>query len=124
MNDELISRKALLEHIRFVYKYTDEEEYNRLVNIIYSTPIVCSTEDCISRAGAINALSKGKGCGNVCRKALETIPSVQFIERPTGEWIDMPFAHQCTNCYKGTVFISHEYAFCPNCGAKMKGEEE
>lgn len=45
-----------------------------------------------------------------------------FEERPTGEWIDMPFGHHCSNCHKGTIFVNREYAFCPNCGAKMKGE--
>lgn len=32
--------------------------------------------DLISRQAAIDALSKGEGCGNICRRGIERIPSV------------------------------------------------
>lgn len=33
-------------------------------------------DDLISRQAAIDALSKGEGCGNICRRGIERIPSV------------------------------------------------
>lgn len=54
----------------------------------------------------------------------ENVEGEDCGERPTGEWLDMPFGHHCSNCHKGTVFINRVYDFCPNCGAKMKGEKE
>jgi hypothetical protein len=33
--------------------------------------------DLISRQAAIDALSRGAGCGNICRRALEHLPTVQ-----------------------------------------------
>lgn len=53
-----------------------------------NAPTVIATEDCISREGAINALSHDRVCCNVCRKALETILPVELTERPQGEWIE------------------------------------
>lgn len=88
---DLISRSALKEvysdwhNWRTVVGYGKMVELGKLLDSIDNAPTVVATEDCISREGAINALSKGEGCGNVCRKSLETIPSVQFDNAPTVE---------------------------------------
>lgn len=34
-------------------------------------------DDLIYRSAAIDALSRGEGCGNICRRAIERIPSAQ-----------------------------------------------
>ena len=33
-------------------------------------------DDLISRQEAIDALCKGEGCGNICRRGIERVPSV------------------------------------------------
>ena len=52
-----------------------------------------------------------------------------IFERPKGRWIDMSsgyaFNDKCSKC----GFVVHEqfindYHFCPNCGARMDGEQE
>lgn len=49
--------------------------------------------------------------------------------RPTGEWKqDINGWHVCSNChmiYKGmpTINRNPRFLYCPNCGAKMKGDK-
>ena len=49
--------------------------------------------------------------------------------RPTGEWVkDYPF-WVCLNCeseidIKNSLGVENRKNYCPNCGAKMKGESE
>lgn len=82
MNNDLISREALKEATK---NFTDCDGFNPVWQIIDNAPTVIATEDCISREGAINALSHDRVCCNVCRKALETILPVELTERPQGE---------------------------------------
>lgn len=47
-------------------------------------------------------------------------------KRPTGKWITTRTLNHdgnpyCTNCDEETII---RYKYCPNCGAKMKGDEE
>lgn len=50
------------------------------------------------------------------------------IERPTGEWIPIKdkkgkeIACECSVCNKNPKYDVHS-DYCPNCGARMKGEE-
>lgn len=44
------------------------------------------------------------------------------LKRPQGEWISDYRTCKCSVCYFTTVIDT--YNFCPNCGAKMRGEEE
>ena len=87
-----------------------------------------STQDCISRQSAIDALCKagcesgycGISCDDV--KAIELLPSVQ--ERK-GQWIKhndyLGWAYLCSEC---NHFLTIKYNYCPNCGAKMEGAED
>lgn len=49
-------------------------------------------------------------------------------ERPTGEWVREDNYVLCSMCNCGThqptLMGTPMFAFCPICGAKMKGEEE
>jgi hypothetical protein len=51
-----------------------------------------------------------------------------FADRPTGEWIDMTESskdvpkYRCSACGYDS-FSAVRYRYCPNCGARMKGED-
>lgn len=40
--------------------------------------------DYISRQDAIDALSRGEGCGNICRRSIERIPSADVTDNHVG----------------------------------------
>ena len=45
---------------------------------------------------------------------------------PHGRWIDSKRTSdsKCSVCKKWVVWTGVEFAYCPNCGAKMDGEDE
>lgn len=82
----------------------------------------------IERELAIEALSRGEGCGNVCRRAIERILAADVAPVRHGRWIDKGEYAVCTECggrsgtqYDGVEPIHLMTQFCPNCGAKMDG---
>lgn len=82
----------------------------------------------IKRELAIEALSRGDGCGNVCRRAIERILAADVAPVRHGRWIDKGEYAVCTECdgrsgiqYDGVKPIPLMTQFCPNCGAKMDG---
>ena len=87
----------------------------------------------IERELAIEALSRGDGCENVCRRAIERILAADVAPVRHGRWkpyheADIGYDEygvRCSNC-KFEV-EDHEVNFimkyCPNCGAKMDKED-
>ena len=82
----------------------------------------------IERELAIEALSRGDGCGNVCRRAIERILAADVAPVRHGRWIDKGEYAVCMECggrsgtqYDGVEPIPLMTQFCPNCGAKMDG---
>ena len=94
--------------------------------------------DLIDRQAAIDALQKeiNKGippfddvmgsirCGvRLARNIIEDLPSAQ-PEPKTGRWIKMSDSygayHCCSRCGREGVC---DWKYCPNCGAKMEGED-
>lgn len=87
----------------------------------------------IERELAIEALSRGEGCGNICRREIERILAADVAPVRHGRWkpyheADIGYDEygvRCSNC-KFEV-EDHEVNFimkyCPNCGAKMDKEE-
>lgn len=84
----------------------------------------------IERELAIEALSRGEGCGNVCRRAIERIQAADVAPVRHGRWIDaypdiepnpMFMYGICSECgfEQG---LSKYLNYCPNCGAKMDGD--
>lgn len=70
-----------------------------------------------------------------CISAVQDAPTIE--ERPTGEWNKWEDErwggvwHYCSNCHNDALYKQVDGIFkqilsdfCPNCGAKMKGEEE
>ena len=112
---DLISREALREDFDRV-GFNDYDDYNRALRIIDNAPAVEYTFE--------EAFQK-----TVCDQRL------YCPERPQGEWIgDTDYesyqgnyeAYKCSICGYGLHWrdYSNEYKFCPNCGAKMKGDVE
>lgn len=76
----------------------------------------------IERELAIEALSRGEGCGNVCRRAIERILVADVAPVRHGRWefeVGMNFYKErnCPVCKKRIE--SNFWSYCPNCGAKM-----
>lgn len=87
-----------------------------------------SKKEYIDRELALNALSRGWGCGNVCSRSINRIPAADVVEVRHGEWEpimqELNYYDTCKCSVCGTVIDVSEahYKFCPNCGAKMDGE--
>ncbi len=94
--------------------------------------IPTDSDDCISRAQALDLLCKKCPVYNCIRKcitykAIEKMPPSPPI-RPKGQWIDhsdegyveCPRCGSATNC-DGNIADLH---FCFSCGAEMRGSEE
>lgn len=123
MNSDLISREALKNELNRL-RWTEENGFKYrfiLDDIIDNTPTVPQTQ--------ITVFTEN---GN--KEELEQELQRVFDElRPKGEW---EFEYEnygeyyftCNACNTEeevpTVMGKPKYKFCPNCGAKMKGEEE
>lgn len=84
----------------------------------------------IERELAIEALSRGEGCGNVCRRAIERILAADVAPVRHGRWVSVQhkLARVCSVCnrdepYKFADVDADVYNYCPHCGAKMDKEE-
>lgn len=77
----------------------------------------------IERELAIEALSRGEGCGNVCRRAIERILAADVAPVRHGRWEKTADgAVLCTACKRKMNSSQYGYAFCSLCGAKMDGD--
>jgi hypothetical protein len=92
--------------------------------------------DCVSRQAVLDEIDDtnrrgGFGCKlsyTRCRGHIEQLPSVTPQEPKTGHWIDINGIYaECSNCNE-EIYITGDFKFCPNCGAKMvelqESEEE
>ena len=80
----------------------------------------------IKRESAIEALSRGEGCGNVCRRAIERILAADVAPVVNGRWIEQEkytfgTMYDCSICGTRILDNGHSWNYCPNCGAKMDG---
>ena len=76
----------------------------------------------IERELAIKALSRGEGCENVCRRAIERILAADVAPVRHGKWLHRKNGvAYCSECEVDTV--EDETNYCPNCGAKMDLED-
>ena len=82
-------------------------------------------DEYIERELAIEALSRGEGCGNVCRRAIERILAADVAPVRHGRWIwhSEERAYLCSECGSGCLLNYesdwHKSDWCPHCGAKM-----
>ena len=80
----------------------------------------------IERELAIEALSRGEGCGNVCRRAIERILAADVEPVRHGRWIEKEkytfgVMYDCSICGDRILDNGHSWNYCPNCGARMNG---
>ena len=58
----------------------------------------------------------------------EQIDALPSADRPTGKWIKsnlLPHGWHCSHCDSPVMTDDiEEMLYCPNCGARMRGEEE
>ena len=85
-------------------------------------------EEWVERTGY---LPKGTSYYYECRGCIEDVPAADVVEVKHGKWEEnrYAFCNVCSEC--GTIvdriaikWQSGELNFCPNCGAKMKGEDK
>lgn len=80
----------------------------------------------IEREAAIEALSRGEGCGNVCRRAMERILAADVAPVVHGRWIEQEkytfgVMYDCSICGDRILDNGHPWNYCPKCGARMDG---
>lgn len=51
---------------------------------------------------------------------LESLPTIDPVKH--GRWVMQGTAYGCSLCGEGAIHPFHNY--CPNCGARMRGEED
>lgn len=81
----------------------------------------------IERELAIEALSRGEGCGNVCRRAIERILAADVAPVRHGRWLGWGKSGTptyenygtCSVCGEDAEIYTEHRNYCPNCGAKM-----
>ena len=81
---------------------------------------VLTMDEYIERELAIEALSRGEGCGNVCRRAIERILAADVAPVRHGKWLcvdtDTEQFFLCNRCKKKEYWESD---YCPSCGCRM-----
>ena len=84
-------------------------------------------DEYIERELAIKALSRGEGCENVCRRAIERILAADVAPVRHGRWIldEKRYVIYCSECsapvsyYPNIKDVREENHYCPSCGCKM-----
>ena len=124
MNNDLISRSALLKRI------DEEREYLKARGQFGAEHIlVHNFRDLIDNAPTVNFMISPDYVTELQNRNKELIKQLEEAERPQGEWIDhsetdgyveCPFCGSATTCEDN----KDELHFCFSCGADMRGEKE
>ena len=124
--EDCVDRQAVIDAFeRFIHELGIEDEpYNygemalSIQNVPPVTPKLVECEDCVSRQAVIRLAEQGQIQGYEWQfKELNKLPPVQPKQK-MGKWIE----HECSACGYG-VMPWNDTLYCPNCGAKMGGQE-
>lgn len=88
----------------------------------------------IERDRVIDLFDDGKWQGQICVGAVKEIPSADVAPVVRGQWIidssdEYANHYHCDQCQKeidlcNEIYVEPTPNYCPNCGAKMKKEDE
>lgn len=146
MTGDLISRQGVIDAIQIKWYGVTTVDTDGIViaddtikvveNMPSAEPIrntdTLATGDMVSRQAVYEALNTINGTAEL-DKAFEVIEQLPCVEK-TGRWIMSddglyrPICNQCgAHPWKGYIPSVEEatevFKYCPNCGAKMKGEQ-
>ena len=117
---DLISRQAALA------EFVDGRDVYDITESIESLP--SADRPTVDKEYLIDLIQEAVYDGEACAKLMD------MVDRPTGEWIEDGYCDRncvCSHCggSSGTQFdgvqpIPLKTKFCPNCGARMIGEEK
>lgn len=105
MNNDLISREALIQHA-------------------YSAVVDGLEKDIIDLSDVDNAPTVDLTKNQAYDKGF--ITAMKLYARPQGEWKvygkqgGIPITDMCSNCRYEMKWYKNKYKFCPNCGASMR----
>lgn len=94
-------------------KYIDAESAKRVIKK------VCETYNIAFENGH-------GGFGDMLAKAIDDMPAADVQEVRHGQWEDANETFECSICgysFENEGYM-HFFNFCPNCGARMDGEEK
>ena len=62
----------------------------------------------------------------IVKRAIEEAPAADVQEVWHGRWVEYETPHIicCSECDWGTSVDEKSFNYCPNCGAKMRGEKD
>lgn len=117
MSNDLISREALKNALNYIYDcaYIDSKSKEGIASDIIAE---------IDKAPTVEYTFEKAFQKTVCDQRL------YCPERPQGEWYyNYQDGWHCSICHESvkgmpTVMGKAKFAFCPNCGAKLKGGSE
>ena len=127
MND-LIERQSVLNACEQSINIL--EAVDRIMDLPFVEREPC--EDAISREAALEKMADYVASGYAdsaedfeeYSRIICQLPSVN-PQPKTGHWIWCVGSHKCSNCEEYTCFSHKELLrYCPNCGARMVGEQE
>lgn len=101
------------------FRYKEDVQFVHAIPTAHPEPC----EDAVSRADVVDMLEMFPFIDYdeyaTAREHVKRLPSVTPKQR-TGKWIKCGWAIKCSECDYDMPFTVRN--FCPNCGAKMKGE--
>ena len=128
-----ISRQDAINSIENTDVELSAKDWDELTNAIKLLPSAepCN-KDAISREGLLKSWEELSPRGRTeFDQVIMTMPALPPADRPTGEWVEVvkdgvlsctdAYA-MCDQCHK-VKFNGWGMNFCPNCGARMRGEE-
>lgn len=116
MNNDLISREALIKAVEDLYEYAELDE---VLDVIKAAPTVEPFEPDYVGAERLKARQRGyeEGYHNGMNIGKRLNPKIK-----RGEWLE--FSNAFVECSECNYHLNCKTNFCPNCGADMTEDSE